>query len=418
MCQISIKKYSKFFLMKILVVENEPSSRRGGQEWCLLEICRGLAARGHQIYLIYIKAGDLLEQYQEFCQQIQQVQRFRIDRDRPFSSPLRFCQSLLQSLRLNPNLIYTNHYNDIFFTSLIARLKHLPLVCHLHVFPPRQFGIQCELSLHAATRFITVSHATRSAYLAAGFDPQTVEVVYNGINLDRFTLQPDRSQTRQTLGIADSAFVVLYAGRLDPPKNIEMLLAAFARLDLPQAQLLIAGSPVNHANTTDAQAYVQSLKAQCDRLQISARVQWLGSRSDLPQVYRAADVTVLPSLLPDTFGLVLAESMACGTPALGLRYGGIPEVLSDEFETFQFAVGDEAGLTEQLRSLQNWRSQDPDLSQRCRTYVQQRFSIERSVATIEQVFEQTYADGPKRLGPSRSIVQAWKGGSLEMCEKA
>jgi glycosyltransferase involved in cell wall biosynthesis len=403
--------------MKILVVENEPSSRRGGQEWCLLETCRGLAARGHQIYLIYIKAGDLLDQYQEFCQEIRQVQRFRIDRDRPLSSPLQFCQSLLQSLKLNPDLIYTNHYNDIFFTSLLAQLKHLPLVCHLHVFPPKQFGIQCELSLRAATRFITVSHATRSAYLAAGFDPQTVEVVYNGINLDRFNIQPDRSQTRQTLGISAQAFVVLYAGRLDPPKNIEMLLAAFARLGLPptQAQLLIAGSPVNHANAADAQAYVRSLKAHCDRLQISAH--WLGSRSDLPQVYRAADVTVLPSLLPDTFGLVLAESMACGTPALGLRYGGIPEVLSDEFETFQFAVDDEAGLTAQLRSLQNWRSQDPDLSQRCRTYVKQRFSIDRSVASIEQVFERVYADGPKRLGPSRQSLQSWRGRSFEMCEK-
>jgi glycosyltransferase involved in cell wall biosynthesis len=404
--------------MKILVVENEPSSRRGGQEWCLLETCRGLAQRGHQIDLVYIKAGDLLDQYQNFCHQILQVRGFRIDRQRPLTAP-RFLQSILQTLKLKPDLIYTNHYNDIFFTSLLARLKRLPLVCHLHVFPPRQFGIQCEVSLSAVTQFITVSQATRSAYLQAGFAPQTLEVVYNGINLDRFNIQPDRPSTRQHLSIPPNAFVVLYAGRLDPPKNIEMLLESFSRLNLPpdQARLLIAGSPVNHATPTDAQAYVRSLHELSDRLHITPSIHWLGSRSDLPQIYRAADVTVLPSLLPDTFGLVLAESMACGTPALGLRYGGIPEVLSNGFESFQFTVNDTAGLTDRLRSLQNWRTQTPDLSQRCRTHTEQHFSSEQSIARIEQILKQVCAIGSQRLGPSRKIIQTWDGEGFEMCEK-
>jgi glycosyltransferase involved in cell wall biosynthesis len=405
--------------MKILVVENEPSSRRGGQEWCLLETCRGLAKRGHQIYLVYIKAADLLDRYQEFCQETLQVQRFRIDRDRPLTTPIQFLQSIRQALKFKPDLIYTNHYNDIFFTSILARLQHLPLVCHLHVFPPPRFGIQCAISLSAATHFMTVSHATRAAYIAAGFNPQTLTVVYNGINLDRFTLQPDRPQTRQALDLPPDAFVVLYAGRLDPPKNIEMLLDSFSRLNLPpeQARLLIAGSPVNHATAAAAQAYVRSLHDHCDRLHITPHVYWLGSRSDLPQIYRAADVTVLPSLLPDTFGLVLAESMACGTPALGLRYGGIPEVLSDGFESCQFAVQDIAGLTDRLRSLQNWRTQTPELSQRCRTHVEQKFSIERSVDTIEQILKAAYITGSQRLGPSRKTLQAWDGRSFEMCEK-
>jgi glycosyltransferase involved in cell wall biosynthesis len=406
--------------MRILVVENEPSSQRGGQEWCLLETCRGLAQRGHQIDLVYIKAGDLLDRYQEFCHQILQVRGFRVDRQRPLITPLKFLQSILQSLKLSPDLIYTNHYNDIFFTALLARLKRLPLVCHLHVFPPRQFGIQCEVSLSAVSQFITVSQATRSAYLQAGFAPETIEVVYNGINLDRFDMQPDRHLTRQHLGIPSDAFVVLYAGRLDPPKNIEMLLESFSRLNLPseQARLLIAGSPVNHANPTAAQVYVRSLHDYSDRLHISPSIHWLGSRPDLPQIYRAADVTVLPSLLPDTFGLVLAESMACGTPALGLRYGGIPEVLSGEFESFQIAVNDTAGLTDRLRSLQNWRTYEPELSQRCRTHVEQKFSGERSVDTIEQILKAVHTAGSQRLGPSRQTVQAWNGRSFEMCEKS
>lgn len=126
-------------------------------------------------------------------------------------------------------------------------------------------------------------------------------------------------------------------------------------------------------------------------LGISNSVHWLGRRADLPQVYRAADVTVLPSMLPDTFGLVLAESMACGTPALGLRYGGIPEVLSGEFERFLVEVGDIYGLTDLLHSVDGWQLQDPRLSQRCRAHVEQRFPVERAVQEVERVFKQAVA---------------------------
>lgn len=404
--------------MKILVFEKSPSSHRGGQEWCLLENCRGLAERGHEILLVHVEEGNFLKHYQEFCTQIVRVPCFRMKVDQPVVSSIGWLRSVLQTSNLEPDLIYTNHYNDIFFSAIVAHLKNLPLVCHLHVFPPKQFGIQCSLGLRSVTRFITVSEATRTAYLKAGFDPATIKVVYNGTDLDRFGFKLDRSQTRQALSIPPDAFTVLYAGRIDPPKNIEMLLRSFAQLSRSEkaARLLLVGHPVNHATPEAGQIYVRSLQRLSDDLGISNCVHWLGSRSDLPELYRAADVTVLPSLLPDTFGRVLAESMACGTPALGLRYGGIPEVLSDEFERFQIEVGDVDGLTRLLRSLQEWQKRDPSLGDRCRDHVVQRFSIERAVSEIEEVFKQAISLGPVRMGPSRSVVQAWNGEGTDFCE--
>lgn len=183
--------------------------------------------------------------------------------------------------------------------------------------------------------FIAVSEATRAAYLQIGFDPESIKVVYNGIDLKRFVISSERAQTRQTLGLPPEAFVVPYAGCLAPPKNIEMLLQAFARLGLTaeRARLLIAGEPLIHVTQQAGEMYVQKLKGLCGRLAISSSVDTLGRRADLPKVFRAADVTVLPSM-DDTFGRVLVESIGCGTPALGLRCGGIPEVLSGDFSRF------------------------------------------------------------------------------------
>ena len=406
--------------MKILVLENEPSSRRGGQEWCHLDTCRGLAQRGPEIHLVYNKEGDFLKSYQEFCRSLVKVHCFRTNRNKPLTSSMAWLSSIIQSLRLSPDVIYANHHNDTFFAGILAQLKGVPLVCHLHVFPPPRFGIQGSIALKSVTRFIAVSEVTRAAFLQVGLDPETVEVVYNGIDLKRFAIKNDRDKTRLGLGLPPEAFVVLYAGRIDPPKNIEMLLQAFARLGLTaeRARLVIAGGPVAHASAEAAQRYVQSLESLCDSLGISSSVHWLGRRADLPEVYRAADVTVLPSMLPDTFGLVLAESMACGTPALGLRYGGIPEVLSGEFSRFLIEVGDIEGLTNLLRSVDGWQLKDPTLGQRCRAHVEQRFPVERAVSEVERVFKQAVALGAVRLGPSSKTVQAWNGASTEMCEKS
>lgn len=404
--------------MKILVIERSPSSQRGGSEWCLLENCRGLAERGHEIIFVYVEEGDFLKHYQEFCTRIVKVPCFRMRRDQPLASLVCWLKSILRASNLSLDLIYTNHYNDIFFSAVVAQLKNVPLVCHLHVFPPKQFGIQCAFGLRSVTRFIAVSEAARTGYLKAGFDPATVKVVYNGTDLNRFSFKPDRARTRQALDLPPDAFTVLYAGRIDPPKNIEMLLRSFAqlRMSTETVRLLIVGHPVNHLTPEAGQDYVRSLQRLSHELGIGNHVHWLGSRGDLPELYRAVDVTVLPSLLPDTFGRVLAESMACGTPALGLRYGGIPEVLSDEFERFQIDVDDVDGLTRRLQSLNGWQHNDPTLRDRCRAYVVRRFSIERAVSKIEEILNQAVALGPVRLGPSRSIVQAWNGEGTEFCE--
>lgn len=405
--------------MKILILLNIVSSDGGGAEWSLLDVCRGLAERGHELHCIYCKEGDLLPHYQQFCKTVTKVSTYRIQGCKP-SSSIRFITSLLQVRHTQFDLIYANYYSQTFFGGIVARVKGIPLVCHLRSYPPqkRHFPAQIQIGLNSCTSMIAVSQAARSSYLKAGLNPQTIKVVYNGIDLERFVLGSDRDVTRQALGIPPHAFVVLYAGRITPPKNIEMLIHAFARLalKLDQTRLLITGSSFSFSyNPVEGDLYQQKLVALCQELGISDRVHWLGKRTDVPELFRAADVSVLPSLLPETFGRVIAESMACGTPALGLRYGGIPEVLSGEFQRFQVETGDVAGLTQQLLALKDWQKFDPTLGQRCRAYVEEHFSKERMVEEVEQTMQAAIATGGKRfrsLSPAAVKLHPWYPDSL------
>ncbi len=397
--------------MKILALENEPTGNRGGMQWSFLDVCRGLAELGHEVHLIYNKDGNLLDNYRSFCKSVTKVYTYKIDSSSPskkITSAIAWLSSLVRSLKLSPDVIYVNQYHDTFFAGTLAKIKQVPLVSHLRVFPPHRFYRRYCLGIKAVTKFIAVSESTRQAYLEAGFAPEIVEVVYNGINIQRFNMKKDRLPIRQELGLPPEAFVAIYAGRLDRAKNIEMLIRAFDQLGLPpeKAQLLIAGGPFFHDSPEAGEQYVQELKALCTELGLQDCVQWLGRRSDIPELFRVADVNVLPST-EDTFGRTLVESMACGTPSVGLRVGGIPEVLSGEFQRFLVDRDDIDGLATILKSLQTWRQEDPALGQRCRTYVENHFSINRTVAGVEKVLKQAVSLGAARLGPAPEILHTW-----------
>jgi len=183
-------------------------------------------------------------------------------------------------------------------------------------------------------------------------------------------------------------FIVTYAGRFHPVKGVDTLLAAVASLRRQQikCELLLAGSSeIIPANGN----YIAELREQAGSLGIAESVRWLGHRSDIPDLFAASDVVVLPSLWSEPFGRTVIESMACGTPAAASRTGGIVEILTGEFERFTFAPGNSEELAHVLMSLKGWRLRDAGLAQRCRRHAVEKFGLERTLNGVEQVLLRT-----------------------------
>lgn len=156
-----------------------------------------------------------------------------------------------------------------------------------------------------------------------GMPPHKVRVIPAGVDLELF--HPiDKAQARGALGLSEKR-VILYVGRIEPLKGLDILLKAVARLeDRADTRLLIVGGRPGE------DAELERLKTIAAQLGIADMVSFTGAvkQTLLPNYYSAADVFVLPSYY-ESFGLVALEAMACGTPVVVSRVGGLKSFIRD-----------------------------------------------------------------------------------------
>ncbi len=184
----------------------------------------------------------------------------------------------------------------------IANEKELVQTCHRIVVPT-------ERERNSLVRF----------YGARG---EKIGVVPCGVNLELF--RPEKKRlARRRLGFDADDIILLYVGRFEPLKGLDILLEAIARLQSSdRLRLVIVGGDgeCNHAH--------QTLKQKADKLDISEKCLFTGpmEQKKLPPYYNSADVLVIPSRY-ESFGLVGLEALACGRPVVSTPVGAMAEQL-------------------------------------------------------------------------------------------
>jgi glycosyltransferase involved in cell wall biosynthesis len=162
---------------------------------------------------------------------------------------------------------------------------------------------------------------------------KAIEVIPRGVDpneLDRSDaqLEQGRADLYQEFPQLHGRVCLLLPGRGTRLKGHQQALELLAALRqrLPTAMLFFAGIMEAHRSN-----YVGELKRQAQALGIQDRVIFSASRSDLPVLYRCADVVLQLSNRPESFGRTVAESLYCGTPVAGLDIGGVGEQLRAHF---------------------------------------------------------------------------------------
>lgn len=156
--------------------------------------------------------------------------------------------------------------------------------------------------------------------VAMGGDPDRMEVIPCGVDLTQFR------PTGERLVRDASGPVLLTVGRLVPRKGMDDAIRML--VELPECQLIVAGGPPSDASDTEPAA--RRLRQVAVDLGVADRVTFLGAvgRADMPALIRSADIVVcLPWYEP--FGMVPVEAMACGTPVLGSRVGGLVDTVEE-----------------------------------------------------------------------------------------
>lgn len=176
--------------------------------------------------------------------------------------------------------------------------------------------------MHAARRVFPLSRfmAARATELH-GIAPAAIRVLPGGVDRSHFAPSRDRGAARAAFGVLPSAPMLLTLRNLEPRMGIETLLDAMPRILArhPDALLVVGGAgPLR-----------RDLEARAAALGLGERVRFAGfvPEADLPALYGAADLFILPTVALEGFGLVTLEALACGTPVLGTRVGATPEIL-------------------------------------------------------------------------------------------
>jgi D-inositol-3-phosphate glycosyltransferase len=184
-------------------------------------------------------------------------------------------------------------------------------------------------TMAGSDRIVALTAVDRQQMIRHYGDQAPIVVIPGGVDLERFAPLP-RASAREKLGLprGGKMKVVLFVGRIQRLKGLEVLLRAFARLNDLDAELLIVGG---RPGTTPESREIARLQHLATRLGVAERTRFLGAvpHEDLPAYYSAADVSVMPSSY-ESFGLVAVESLACGTPVVATRVGGLRSIVRDE----------------------------------------------------------------------------------------
>lgn len=185
--------------------------------------------------------------------------------------------------------------------------------------------------------------------------PQNICVVPPGVDLSLFRPIPF-AEAKAFVGSPNDHHMILFVGRIDPIKGIDIWFRAMARVVEEHPALrgkmcvCLVGGDVDEDTPPDAElARLQSLK---DELGIGDLVLFRGKQSqeNLPYYYSAADIVVMPSLY-ESFGMVALEAMACGTPVVASDVGGLSFVVRDGETGFLVPEGDPRALADILGHL-------------------------------------------------------------------
>lgn len=255
------------------------------------------------------------------------------------------------------NLVHTHLWEANVVGRLAGRMAGVPVISSIHApdYEPRSwdagqhghpakrlFFLGVDRSTAGlCTRMIAVSEYVRqSAHSYLRFPLNRMDVIHNPIDLDELQRPPqrDRRTLLAELGLPADAQVLLNVARLSPQKGLQVAINALPRIleSHGRIHLLSVGA-------LDHRAWLATLERQCREQGVAGRVHFLGPRRDVPDLLRACDVFVFPSLV-EGLGLALIEAMAAGCVCVAAGVGPTAEVLRDGVDGLVVPAGDDQAL--------------------------------------------------------------------------
>jgi len=235
-------------------------------------------------------------------------------------------------------------------------------------------------ALKEPDKIIVVSNATKNYVLSLGADSEKIEVLHNGVDLERFKpLSEVKEKMRKKLGISEDACVVLTVRRLVYKNGIDTLLdsAKIAAKKNPKLVFVAVGKGPDF----------EEVKERITQLGMQKNFRLTGFVSDeeLPLYYNVADLFALPSKSGEGLPLVALEAMACGMPVIATNVGGTSEIMNEAYGKL-VPPNSPASLSEAIVEFSH--RELSALKKDLRAMIEQKFSWDKNVEKLVKIYKE------------------------------
>jgi glycosyltransferase involved in cell wall biosynthesis len=283
-------------------------------------------------------------------------------------------------------LVHTHHLCQLIYAGLAGRLAGARIVHTEHeVYSLSRSRTRKLLRVVSAVADTVTAVAEPVAVFLreqVGIPSRKLKTITTGVDVSRFSSAVPL--TRSALDWRDDDVVIGCVARLEPEKGHAILLDAFRFVSARnrRARLLLIGDGGER----------ERLVAMAQAFGLNGSVRFLGIRSDIPELLKTCDMTVLASS-QEGLPIALLEAMAAGKPVVATRVGSVPQVVQDGLTGLLVPPGDAAALAEALETLVADHLTRRRLAERAFKLVGSHYRFDRTLKQYEEVFDAVLSRG-------------------------
>ncbi|MDP8266125.1 MAG: lipopolysaccharide heptosyltransferase II [Candidatus Aceula meridiana] len=296
------------------VLQILPELRVGGVETGTVDLARYLVEHGHQA-LVISNGGELVVDLEEAGARHIELPAHRKNILTAIWCTHRLIKILQQE---KVDIVHARSRVPGWIAFFACQKIKTPFVTTCHGYYSKHFfsRVMAWGKLIIVPSKVIGRHMIEDFHVAA----ENIRCIPRSVDLRKFNIPRSESFSK-------SEYTISIIGRITPLKGHEYFLRAMARVvrTLPYVKIWIIGDAPE-----EKISYREGLKVLVRRLGLADKVEFLGSRKDIPELLAETDVLVFSSVVPESFGRVIVEAQAAGVPVVAARVGGVVEIIEDE----------------------------------------------------------------------------------------
>ncbi len=287
-------------------------------------------------------------------------------------------------------LLLINHLNTLLYGVISARLAGVPACINwenetFKRYPIHSLTMFFRRVLHKGIDVVVAAAEGHKQYIAEveKIPLQKIQVIYNGVDAERFHSSLTPQQAREKLGIPADSPVISILAVLRPDKAHEIFLdaATHIRRELTTAHFLVIGDGPQRS----------MLELRAAKMGLSDCVHFLGFRRELADILAAVDVNTLSSKPEqETLSVAAIEAMAAGIPIVCTDVGFMNEIVIPGQTGYLVPIGDAQTLADRVLEILRNPDLKRQMSAACRRLVEQKLSASHMADAFQRLFLQTY----------------------------